>query len=78
MGTLNFIGWKKLTVAIPPASCRRNITTRPQRNPDHGVRVETDPLDSYGTYYVYFDDMRAVTDLFGESKRDSDDMSDGW
>jgi hypothetical protein len=43
-----------------------------------GLKIETDPLDSYGTYYVYFDDMRAVTDLFGESKRDSDDMSDGW
>jgi hypothetical protein len=35
-------------------------------------------MDSFGTYYVYFDDLRAVTDLFGESKRDADDMSDGW
>jgi hypothetical protein len=43
-----------------------------------GLKVETDPMDSYGTFYVYFDDLRAVTDLFGESKRDTDDMSDGW
>ena len=43
-----------------------------------GLTIVTDDLESYGTYYVYFDDMRAVTDLFGESKRDADDMSDGW
>jgi len=79
VGTLNFIGWKQLTVAIPPTVVQQDfhygvvsgirIT---------GFRVETDPLDTYGTYYIYFDDMRAVTDLFGESKRDTDDMVDGW
>jgi len=79
IGTLNFIGWKKLTVAIPP-----NI----QQSEFHyayrtgirilGFEVDTDPLDSYGVYYLYLDDLRAVTDLFGESKRDVDDMSDGW
>lgn len=79
VGTLNFIGWKKLTVAIPPSiiqdefhySYKSGITIT-------GFKVETDPLDSYGTYYIYFDDLRAVTDLFGEAKRDTDDMSDGW
>ncbi|MFI5367633.1 MAG: flagellar filament outer layer protein FlaA [Spirochaetia bacterium] len=79
IGTLNFVGWKKLTVAIPP-----NI----QQSEFHyayrtgikitGFEVDTDPLDSYGVYYLYLDDLRAVTDLFGESKRDVDDMSDGW
>jgi hypothetical protein len=79
MGTLNFLGWKKLTVAIPPSvlqteyhySYRTGIRIT-------GLEIDTDPLESYGSYYVYFDDMRAVTDLFGESKRDADDMSDGW
>jgi hypothetical protein len=79
MGTLNFIGWKKLTVAIPPNILQTEFHyTYKSGIQITGLKIETDPLDSYGTYYVYFDDMRAVTDLFGESKRDSDDMSDGW
>jgi Flagellar filament outer layer protein Flaa len=79
IGTLNFIGWKKLTVAIPPSILQTeyHYTYRSGLRIT-GLKVETDPMDSFGTYYVYFDDMRAVTDLFGESKRDSDDMSDGW
>ena len=79
VGTLNFIGWKKMTVAIPPSilqteyhySARSGLKIT-------GLEIECDPMEAYGTYYVYFDDMRAVTDLFGESKRDSDDMSDDW
>jgi hypothetical protein len=43
-----------------------------------GFEVDCDPMDAFGTYYIYFDDLRAVTDLFGESKRDMDDMSDDW
>jgi len=79
VGTLNFIGWKKLTVAIPPNILQTEYHyTYKSGIQITGLKIETDPLDSYGTYYVYFDDMRAVTDLFGESKRDSDDMSDGW
>ncbi len=79
VGTLNFIGWKKLTVAIPPSILQNEYHYSYKSGIQiTGFRVETDPLDSYGTYYIYFDDLRAVTDLFGESKRDADDMSDGW
>jgi hypothetical protein len=79
VGTLNFIGWKKLTVAIPPSILQTEFHyTYRSGIRITGLKIETDPLDSYGTYYAYFDDLRAVTDLFGESKRDSDDMSDGW
>lgn len=79
IGTLNFIGWKKLTVAIPPSILQTEYHyTYRSGIRITGLKIETDPMDSFGTYYVYFDDMRAVTDLFGESKRDTDDMSDGW
>jgi hypothetical protein len=79
MGTLNFIGWKKLTVAIPPSILQTEFHyTYRSGIRITGLKVEFDPLDAFGTYYVYFDDMRAVTDLFAESKRDADDMSDGW
>ena len=40
--------------------------------------IDADILESYGTYYVYFDDLRAVTDLFAEESRDEDDMVDNW
>jgi len=86
MGTLNFQGWRQLTVSIPPQSMdgRSGVFQRSHRNLHQrmgievlGFRIDTDPLESYGSYYVYFDDMRAVTDLFVLG-RDPDDMVDGW
>ena len=79
MGKLNFSGWKKLTVAIPSSlrqqdyhfSARAGIKVL-------GFIVETDPAESYGSYYIYFDDLRALTDLFPEESRDIDDMVDSW
>jgi len=79
MGKLSFIGWKQMTAAVPP-----NIVQDEYHFASHrglkviGFKVEFDLLESYGTYYFYFDDMRAVTDLFAESYRDVDDMPDGW
>jgi hypothetical protein len=86
MGKLNFQGWKKITVAIPPQPMD-GVNGVVQRSYHYnnqmgirimGFRVECDPVETYGSYYVYFDDLRAVTDLFAENNRDADDMSDGW
>jgi hypothetical protein len=86
MGKLNFQGWKKLTVAIPPQSTD-GVNGVIQRSYHYnnqmgikimGFRVNCDPLEAYGNYYIYFDDLRAVTDLFAENNRDPDDMADGW
>lgn len=77
LGDLAFTGWKKLTAAIPP-----NIKQTDPRYPSKtGIAVrsfviETDPAETYGSYYIYFDDLRAVTDLFSENNRDADDMVD--
>jgi len=77
LGDLAFAGWKKLTAAIPP-----NIRQNDPRYPSKAglsivsLVVETDPAETYGSYYIYFDDLRAVTDLFTENNRDSDDMVD--
>ncbi|MDR2516575.1 MAG: flagellar filament outer layer protein FlaA [Spirochaetaceae bacterium] len=86
MGRLNYQGWKRLTVAVPPqADDGRNGVV--QRNYHYhsqmgikvvGFRVDCDPMEAQGTYYIYLDDLRAVTDLFAERNRDEDDMSDGW
>jgi hypothetical protein len=86
LGKLNFQGWKKLTVAVPPQNPdgRSGIV---QRNFHYnsrmgikvaGFKIECDPMEAFGTYYVYFDDLRAVSDLFAEDSRDEDDMNDSW
>jgi hypothetical protein len=86
MGKLNFQGWKKLTVAIPPQA-PDGINGVVQRSYHYnnqmgikimGFRIDCDPLEAFGSYYIYFDDLRAVTDLFAENNRDPDDMADGW
>ena len=81
VGKLNFTGWKELTAYIPG----NNII----KQWDHhyvdkegikfnGFLIECDPQETFGTYYIYFDELRAVTDLFNESTRDDDDMRDDW
>jgi hypothetical protein len=86
MGKLNFMGWRRLTVAIPPQA-EDGFSGVVQRNYHYnnqmgikimGFRIVCDPMEAYGNYYVYFDDLRAVTDLFSENNRDPDDMADGW
>ena len=86
MGRMNFQGWKKMTVAIPPQA-EDGFNGIVQRNYHYnnymglkitGFRVNVDPWEAYGTYYIYFDDLRAVTDLFAEDNRDPDDMLDNW
>lgn len=79
LGKLNFMGWKQMVVAVPPNIVQTEFHYSNQSGLKIlGFRVECDPLEDFGTYYMYFDDMRAVTDLFGEAKRDMDDMVDGW
>lgn len=86
MGKLNFQGWKKLTVAIPPQSGdgKSGIIQRNYHYNNHmgikviGFKIECDPMEAYGSYYIYLDDLRAVTDLFAEDNRDPDDMVDFW
>jgi hypothetical protein len=79
LGKLNFTGWKKMTVAIPPGilqdeyhySGKSGIQFR-------GLKIEFDMMETFGGYYVYFDDLRVWTDLFAEVSRDVDSMSDDW
>jgi len=86
LGRLNFQGWKKLTVAVPPQSGdgKSGIIQRNYHYNNHmgikiiGFKIECDPMEAYGSYYIYFDDLRAVTDLFAENNRDPDDMVDSW
>lgn len=79
VGKLNFMGWKKLTVAIPPAILQDEYHYSGRSGIQfHGIKLEFDMMETYGEYYVYFDDLRAWTDLFAEVSRDADSMSDDW
>jgi hypothetical protein len=86
LGKLNFQGWKQLSVAIPPQNPdgSSGIVQRNFHYNSHmglkvlGFKIECDPMEAYGSYYVYFDDLRAVTDLFAEDNHDPDDMNDSW
>jgi len=79
VGKLNFSGWKKMTVAIPSSIVQRDYHyTNLNGIKVVGFVVDCDPAETYGTYYIYFDDLRAETDLFAEESRDVDDMMDTW
>lgn len=86
VGKLNFQGWKKLEVPVPPQSPdgEHGIIQRNYHYNNRmgikimGLKIECDPMEAYGTYYIYFDDLRAVSDLFAEDNRDEDDMPDNW
>jgi len=86
MGKLNFMGWQKMYATIPPApdDGKSGVVQRSYNYSSHfgikimGFRIDCDPLEARGSYYIYFDDLRASTDLFSEHHRDPDDMVDGW
>jgi hypothetical protein len=80
MGKLNFSGWKKLTVAIPPTIAQTDYHyTFNQGIQFYGLKVVCDPNEAFGKYYIYFDDLSANTDLFSEDmERYADDEEDGW
>jgi len=79
MGKLNFSGWKRMTVAVPPSIVQRDYHYNDRMGLQiMGFIIEPDLMETYGTYYVYFDDLRAYTDLFAEESRDPDDMVDSW
>ncbi len=79
MGKLNFAGWKQIRVTIPPTIEQRDYHYGSRMGLKIiGFKIDTDLEETYGSYYVYFDDLRATTDLFPEENRDQDDIPDTW
>ncbi len=85
MGSLEFSGWKKITAAIPPSPDNEHgIIQQSVYHGDKpglrivGFRVDCNPMEAQGSFYMYLDDMRAVTDLYDLENRDADDMMDNW
>ncbi|MBE6351447.1 MAG: flagellar filament protein FlaA [Treponema bryantii] len=85
MGNLGFSGWKKLTAVIMPSpDGEHGIVQSSAYYGDKpgfkilGFRVDCNPMQAKGSYYLYLDDLRAVTDLYDLENRDEDDMLDNW
>lgn len=79
LGKLNFVGWKKLTVAIPPSVVQTNYHYSNHSGIEiEGFVIDTAPLEAYGTFYMYFDDLTAVTDLFNQQQRSKSDIPGNW
>lgn len=85
VGTLGFSGWKKMQVAVPPTpDGEHGIIQQSAYDGERpglrivGFRVDCNPVLARGTYYIYMDDLRAVTDLYDVENRDEDDMRDDW
>jgi hypothetical protein len=76
---LTFQGWDKLTAVIPPAvSQSEKHYTGKAGIKVVGLTVNCDLMETYGTFYMYLDDLSAVTDLFTDVSRDVDDVVDDW
>lgn len=87
VGKLNHAGWKLMTVAIPPQNVASSSPGIVQKDYHYrtgmglkivGFRIECDLEEAYGNYYIYFDDLRVVSDLYEMDIRDKDDMADNW
>jgi len=85
-GTLNFSGWQRMFAVIEPeeGDGTRGVIQRSRNTQNHfgirivGFRIDCDPIETRGSYYIYLDDLRAYTDLTSEHLRNPDDMIDGW
>lgn len=88
VGKLNHAGWKLMTAAIPPQGINAYAGAGIVQRNNHygknmglkivGFKINCDLDESYGRYYIYFDDLRAVTDLYEIEMADEDDMDDNW
>lgn len=85
MGNLGFSGWKKLTCVVPPSPDSEHGIVQHSAYYGNkpglriiGFRVDCNPMLARGTYYMYLDDLRCVTDLYDLENQDVDDMSDAW
>ncbi len=79
MDKLNFLGWKRLKVTVPLYVVQDNYRFTSKRGLKFkGFFIKVDPLESYGKYYVYFDNLVAEVDRFKEESRNVRDPIDNW
>ena len=76
MGSLAFQGWKNLRVQIPTNIPQtKRVLPRLAGLTFVKFRIWTTPVERVDNFYVYFDQMKVLTDTF-ESLFDGDDLAD--
>ena len=76
---LNFMGWKNITVQVPANVRQEEFRGQVEQGISFmGIHVKVDPRDSYGKYYIYFDQLMAKTDMYLETYKEEDDPLDTW
>lgn len=80
LGKLNFYGWKQLKTAVPPNKLVQH--EKGMKNSGlliKAIQIKTSINDSKGVFYLYLDDLRAVTNLVEEKQyADEGSISDAW
>lgn len=76
---LNFVGWKNVSVQVPANVKQEDFRGQVEQGISFmGIFIKVDPKDSYGKYYIYFDNLVAKTDMYLETYREEDDPIDNW
>lgn len=77
--SLNFLGWKNITVQVSPSIPQEDFRGQYEQGVRFmGLRIDVDPKDSFGKYYVYFDQLMAKTDMYLETYMEKDNPIDTW
>lgn len=76
LGDLNYIGWKNLSIEIPPSIPQAEKYV-PSLHPLKFIKlmVWTRPGEIVDGFYIYLDQIKILTDLF-ESRYDGDELED--
>lgn len=79
VGTLNFSGWRKLTVQVPSYIAQENPRlTAEEGLTFKGFGVKFNLLESYGNYFIYFDNLAAEVSRYKQENLNLDDPRDNW
>jgi len=79
LGKLNFLGWKRMYVNIPDNIKQYDYRFFTKRGlVFKGFLINCDPIESYGKYYLYFDNLSAEVSRFWEEYQDKNDPIDTW
>ncbi len=78
LGSLGFTGWKKLETSVPIELDQVDVNDAGYGLYIVGFVIDARFEDTVGRYYIYFDNIRAITDVLEEAIRDEDDITDGW
>jgi hypothetical protein len=76
LGTLHFMGWRNLSVEIPP-QIPQTVRYLPMEKPLSLVRFEiwTEPSERVDDYVIYFDHLKVLTDMY-KQRFDGDVLAD--